>query len=112
MRLRADFWVSAYIRRCEVEGAIAVLRRRGAPEAGGIYIKLDRLDGRVALYGPAPRGDDGKLDERRFLRAHKDEWIETSDAEARLKREISFDSDIWIVEVEDRLGRTFVDIVD
>lgn len=111
MRLRADFWVSAYLRRCEIEGAIAVLRRRGAAEAGGIYIKLDRLDGRVALYGPAPRGDAAALDERRFLRLHKDEWIDTPDAEARLKREVSFDSDIWIVEVEDRRGRTFVDIV-
>ncbi len=111
MQLRADFWVSAFIRRCEIEGAIAVLRRRGAPEAGGIYIKLDRLDGTAALYGPAPRGDTGTLDERRFLRLHKDEWIDPPDAEARLKRAITFDSDIWIVEVEDRRGRTFVDVV-
>ncbi len=111
MPLRADFWVSAFIRRCEIEGAIAVLRRRGAPEAGGIYIKLDRLDGTAALYGPAPRGDAGTLDERRFLRLHKDEWIDPPDAEARLKRAITFDSDIWIVEVEDRRGRTFVDVV-
>ena len=33
MRLRSDFWVSAYIRRCAVEGAEALLRRRGAAEA-------------------------------------------------------------------------------
>ena len=111
MRLRADFWVSAYLRRCEVEGATAVLRRRGAPEAGGIYIKLDCLDGRAALFGPAPGGETGTLDERRFLRLHKSEWIEPLDAEARLKREIGFDGDIWIVEVEDRQGRTFVEIV-
>ncbi|MFL4991547.1 MAG: DUF1491 family protein, partial [Microvirga sp.] len=29
-RLRSDFWVSAYLRRCSVEGAEAALRKRGA----------------------------------------------------------------------------------
>ena len=28
-RLRSDFWVSAYLRRCAIEGVDAVLRRRG-----------------------------------------------------------------------------------
>jgi len=30
MRLRSELWVAAYLRRCAVEGAPAVLRRRGA----------------------------------------------------------------------------------
>ena len=30
MRLKSGIWVAAYIRRCQVEGAQAVLRRRGA----------------------------------------------------------------------------------
>jgi malate/lactate dehydrogenase len=32
-------------------------------------------------------------------------------AEAYLARQIKFDSDIWIVEVEDRAGRNFLDTV-
>lgn len=111
MRLRADFWVSAYLRRCDVDGVTAMLRRRGAPEAGAVYVKLDRLDGRAALFGPAPQAEGEAGDARRFLRLHRDEWIEGLDAEARLKREIGFDTDIWIVEVEDRDGRTFLDLV-
>ncbi len=110
MRLRADFWVSAYLRRCGVEGVPAYRRRRGAPEAGAVYIKVDRLDGRAALYGPAPRIDLENAGERSFLRLHKDEWIDPADAEARLAREIGFDADIWIVEIEDREGRTFLDL--
>ena len=111
MRLRTDFWVAAHLRRCEVEGASAFLRRRGAAEAGAVIVKLDRLDGRAALYGLAPRSDarDG---DRRFIRLHRETWIDPPDAEARLKREIGFDSDLWIVEVEDRDGRAFLDLVD
>jgi hypothetical protein len=30
--------------------------------------------------------------------------------EARLGRELGFDSDLWIVEVEDRAGRHFLDL--
>ena len=109
MRLRTDFWVSAYIRRCEVAGLVAVLRRRGAAEAGALYVKLDWLDGRAALFGPAPQG--GLDDDRRFIRLHKDETIEPPDAEAKLAREIGFDADIWIVEVESRDGTTYLDVV-
>lgn len=53
MRLKSEIFVSALIRVAETQGAIAVLRRRGAQEAGAVFIKLDCLDGRTALYGPA-----------------------------------------------------------
>jgi len=32
-----------------------------------------------------------------------------ADVEARLTREMRFDPDLWIVEVEDRAGRHFID---
>ena len=74
MRLRADIWVAAYLRRCAVEGAPAVLRRRGAAEAGAIFVKVDRLDGRSALYAPAPQSALAERGaERLWSRAHKDE---------------------------------------
>ncbi len=113
MRLRSDIWVAAYLRRCGVEGANAVLRRRGAAEAGAIFIKIDRLDGAAALYGPAPHSAamaPGRGVERMFARAHKPEWISSLEADQRLDREIAFDPDLWIVEVEDREGRIWFDL--
>ena len=111
MRLRADIWVAAYLRRCAVEGAAAVLRRRGAAEAGAIFVKIDRLDGRVALYAPAPQSALAERGvERLWSRAHNEEWVEDSAAERRLAREIAFDPDLWIVEVEDRQGRHWLDV--
>ena len=52
MRLRADIWVSAYIRRVEVEGRFATLRRRGAPEAGAIFVLVNGLIFSIATAIP------------------------------------------------------------
>lgn len=112
MRLRADFWVAAFLRRCEVEGASAYLRRRGAPEAGAIVVKLDRLDGQAAVFAMTSFQAPGHGIDRRFARLHRDAWIDPLAAEERLKREASFDPDLWIVEVEDRMGRVFLDLAE
>ena len=53
MRLKSELWVKAYIRRCRIEGADALLMRRGDADAGAIYIKVSRLDGTALLFGPA-----------------------------------------------------------
>ena len=53
MRVTSALWVGAYIRRCQVEGAPAVVVRKGAEEAGAILVIVDRLDGTSDLYGPA-----------------------------------------------------------
>lgn len=100
-RLRSDFWVAAYIRQSMGEGKAAMLVRRGAAEAGAIFIRIDRLDGSVALYGPALQSltDDGT---RRFRKIADDTPLAISE---RIEREIRFDSDLWVVDVEDREGR-------
>lgn len=111
-RVTSDFWVSAYLRRVMGEGAFAALRKRGAAEAGAIFVKLDLLDGRARLYGPAPQSlasDDG---ERRFVRMHKSEDVAPLDAEDILARQMRFDPDLWIVETEDRAGRSFLDLAE
>ena len=66
----------------------------------------------AALFGPAPQTRAGNEGERCFIRLHKVAWIDPADAETRLKRAIGFDTDLWIVEVEDRAGRAFLDLVE
>ncbi len=109
MRLRTEFWVKAFIRRCAVEGASAVVVRHGDDDAGAIFIKVDRLDGTCALFGPAPAGLDGADSDRRWTTCLAPSGVEYAKADAFLAREVSFDSDLWIVEVEDRRGRHFLD---
>ena len=112
MRLKSSIWVSAYLRRCDIEGAFAAVRRRGAEEAGAIFIKLNRLDGSATLYGPAPQTmfDDAQPSDRLFTTLVGGASPATeADIEARLTKEVRFDPDVWIVEVEDRKGRNFLD---
>jgi hypothetical protein len=108
-RLTSNFWVSAYLRQAAHDGLVAVLRRRGAAEAGAIFVKLDRLDGTAALYGPAPQALADEGGARRF------QLVLDSDPasiEERVTRELRFDADLWLVEVENRQGDPRLDLVE
>jgi hypothetical protein len=111
MRVKSAIWVAAYVRRCHIEGAFAGVRRRGADEAGAVFVKVARLDGTADLFGPAPQTafDDARPSDRAFVPCLKMQPAPEADVEAYLAREIKFDPDVWIVEVEDRAGRNFLD---
>lgn len=114
MRLKAEVWVMAYVRRVNAAGGMAMIAKRGDADAGAIYIKVSdgapawREDRTAALYGPAPSGfSEGQTDRQ---------WVEqlpASTPEARieeaLERQRKFDSDIWIIDVDDRERRHFLD---
>jgi hypothetical protein len=112
MRLKSALWVAAYLRRCQVEGCSAVVRRRGAEEAGAIFVRICRLDGTSELFGPAPQSalEPGDSD-RVFTACSASQPASDAEVEAYLSREMKFDPDLWIVEVEDRAGRNFLNIV-
>lgn len=108
MRLKTEIWVMAYVRRCFGEGAHAFILRRGNAEAGAIYIKVNRLDGQAAVYGPAPAGLADAFGGRLWVSALGEEAVPESKADAYLARQAEFDPDFWVVEVEDRGGRHFL----
>jgi hypothetical protein len=111
MRLRSDIFVAAYVRLRNGQNAFAVVSRRGAAEAGAIFVKIDRLDGRIDLYGPAPQmAVDGNSPLRVFQKISKPDAL-PADIDAQLAREMRFDSDIWIIDVEDRTGESHLDLV-
>ena len=112
MRLKSGIWVAAYVRRCNSEGVFAAVRRRGADEAGAIFIKVNWLDGTAVLYGPAPQAafEEARPSDRAFTASvGAKQPAPEAETEAALTREIRFDPDVWIVEVEDREGRHFLE---
>jgi hypothetical protein len=111
MRLKSAIWVSAYIRRCGVEGVFAAVRRHGAEEAGAVYVVVNRLDGTADLYGPAPQTafTDDDPGDRAFTPALAKLPAAEADIDAYLARESRFDPDVWVVEIEEPSGRHFLE---
>lgn len=111
MRLKTAIWTSAYLRRCQGVGIFGAVRRRGAEEAGAVFVKIALMDGKALLFVPAPQSeyDDSRPVERIFIQSPPqptDEHV----IEQRLAKEVGFDPDIWILEIEDKEGRHFLDL--
>lgn len=86
-----------------VKGIYGAVIRKGAEEAGAVYVIVNHLDGTFHFFGPAPGPSHDEEGERR--------WVEElnfpatmEQIDALLDRKRRFDPDIWVVEVEDRNG--------
>jgi len=110
MRVVSSFWVGAYVRRCNAVGAYATVARKGAMEAGAIFVVIDRLDGTCDLYAPAPQAffDAGEPLDRQFEKVLS--GAPGAEVRDRIAREVRFDPDLWVIEIEDRQGRAFLDL--
>lgn len=103
MRVTSEFFVSALVRRIFGEGGFAAVSRRGAEEAGAVFICVDRLDGTFDFYAPAPQAmfseqPLGRLFEKIF------EQTDKTAIDGRLQSEARMDPDYWLVEIEARNG--------
>ena len=108
-QLKTEVLVQAGFRYCQQALLFAALRRRGDADAGALLVKVSRLDGTAAVFART-QSLEGEL---AWRRATGEGWIPEEEAEARLTREIDFDPDVWIVEVEDPEGRNpFAELTD
>lgn len=103
-RLKTSIWVSALIRRAELGGAAAFVARKGEPDSGAVLVKVSPLDGRARVWSSAYGGEG----ERRWIKATGADFVLEADADAYIARARSRDSDLWVVEIEDRQGRNFL----
>jgi len=101
--LSSDLWVSALIRRAQIEGAYATVVKKGDERAGSVIVKAYDTSTRTArLYTEAFGTDGDRL------------WIQpvTNDSESELDayiaRQRGYDPDLWVVEIEDKQGRHFI----
>lgn len=102
-RLTSDFWVHAYLTRLRQEGVAAYVMARGDATAGAVLVKLATLDGRAQAFQRSPDAVSGGR--VWTLLAEGTE----AEVDAVLTRQRARDPDVWIVELEDRAGRTLLD---
>lgn len=108
MSLKTAIWVSAHLRRCHAEGLTGVVARHGADEAGALIVRVVLRDQRVMLYGPPPGPAYDEIGQRRW-RALTPAPVDAAEAEARIRREVSFDPDLWVVDIDDPAGKGLLD---
>lgn len=102
-RLASGFWVAAYLNRLRLADIPAFVTARGDATAGTVIVKVATLDGQARAV---QRVFDPSSGERIWMvLAEGDERT----VDAMLARQKSRDSDLWVIELEDRQGRTLLD---
>jgi len=97
-RLTSKFWIDALRARLDAANIPVYIRARGDATAGAIVLKIDEMNGRAQSY---TRGHDADGDTIWHPLHHGTD----AEVEAALQRQMSFDPDLWVIEVEDRTGR-------
>jgi hypothetical protein len=101
-RLTAEFWVQAYLARLRLADIPAFVTARGDATAGAVVVKLNTLDGAARAFA------------RSYDAAGARVWAPLAEGpeaevDAALGRQRRYDPDLWVIEVEDRLGRHLLD---
>ena len=102
-RLTSDLWVSAYLTRLRLADIPVYVTAKGDPTAGAVLVKVATLDGKARAY------------QRSFdLLANARIWVVLAEGpepevDALLTRQLRRDPDLWVLELEDRQGRTLLD---
>lgn len=113
-RLKTEIRVSAHIRRARSAGAFATIVRKGDIDAGAVAVKVYRGQGQAQLFVQSRDLDGNQIWRDPFEQdapdaAGADTAIDETKIDAWLKKECDIDPDLWIVEIEDREGRAFLD---
>ncbi|WP_333817380.1 DUF1491 family protein [Tabrizicola sp.] len=102
-RLASGIWVSAYLTRLRLADIPAYVTVKGDPQAGAVVVKVAALDGTARAF-----------ERRSDLMTGARAWIVLAEGEERevdalLARTKARDPDLWVIELEDRQGRTLLE---
>lgn len=103
MRLTTDLWVSAYLTRLQLADIPVYVTAKGDATAGAVIVKCATLDGQARAV---QRSYDLMTGARVWVTLAEGPEAEV---DATLRRQRDRDPDLWLIEVEDRQGRTLLD---
>ena len=105
VRLPTDLWVDALIRRASVAGASGFVTQRGDAERGAVLVKVSKLNGEAQVFVPRTDMDGTRVFVDMALEGLA---AEEREIDAYLDRAKARDTDLWVIEIEDREGRHFL----
>lgn len=102
-RLATGVWVSAYLSRLRLADIPAYVTAKGDATAGAVVVKVALLDGSARAF-----------ERRSDLMTGARAWIllaegPEAEVDALITRTRARDPDLWVIELEDRQGRTLLD---
>jgi len=100
VRIPISVWIDAHLRRLNERGQGYYILNKGAFASGTVLIKINLLDGYSKILTQI-RDENGDLG---WMNALKDERVAENDADAYIRRSVERDSDVWVIEIEDREG--------
>lgn len=98
-RLATGIWVSAYLARLQAEGISTYVVAKGDATAGAVLVKLATMDGQAQAF---QRSVDLMTGERKWMVLVEGEERSVDES---IRKQRSFDPDLWVIEVEDARGR-------
>ena len=104
-RLPTRLWVEALIHRAEVAGAAGFVVQHGDDRRGDVLVKVSQLDGQAAAFVPSMDLDGNRVFRNLATQGVGPEEKAVDEYVARARQR---DSDLWVVEIEDREGRHFL----
>lgn len=103
-RLPTGLWVQAHIRAAGAQGVPMVVVHKGDPSRGTVLVKVNRLDRTFTVLVQVRREE--KLV---WSRGSGPDPVDEPAADAYIARQLRYDPDLWVIEVEDRQGRHWFD---
>lgn len=94
-RLKAGIWVAAALRLGHASGKPGMLLRKGDADAGGVLVVLRGRGGNMVLS--QFRDTHG---EPAWMRATGPTPVDEQATEHYVKKQLSYDSDLWVIEFE------------
>jgi hypothetical protein len=104
-RLKTELRVQAWLRRCAIAGLMATVARKGDADAGALFLKVNRFAAGCEVFSGVT-GPDGAP---AWLRATGPKPVSEKEADTYLARQGKYDSDLWVVEIEDPKSQFVVD---
>jgi GMP synthase (glutamine-hydrolysing) len=93
--------VQAMLRTCQTHGIAATVARTGDADAGAVLVKQNLMGDGFRVLAQI-RSADGAAG---WLRGTGQEAVAEAAADAYIARQVARDSDVWVLEIEDRAGR-------
>ena len=100
-RLKTYLWVQIQQRYCERNCLPIYIVQKGENNAGAIIMKINIMDGRCRVFSQIS-ASNGHLAWQSWT-ANKEPVLE-KEADEYISKQMEFDPDIWVIEIEDTRG--------